>query len=112
MAAMFVRYRKRQKRLKEMDEGVEMSEEDYQANLALHEEDDAGKTDAEGDSSMADSPIGGFRRTDSPPDVPSRADSPDGEIMNQVELEVPPVGSGLDSNEVEISLSGSKSYGY
>lgn len=92
IAAMVVRYRKRQRRVRQMEEGVELSEEEYEAHLAMQEE-DAGKTDPEGDS----------RRTDSPGAMNQvGADSPG--VMTQVELELPPA----DSNEVELSWSGSK----
>jgi len=83
IAAVVVRYKKRQRRAKGMEEGVEISEEDYEANLAMQEE-VMDKTEAEGYSSEPES-FG---------------------IINQVELDVPAV----DSNEVEMSLSGSKTF--
>ena len=87
IAAMVVRYKKRQRRVKGMDEGVEYSEEDYEANLAMQEE-VMDKTEAEGYSSEPES-FG---------------------IIDQVELDVPAVDSNADSNEVEMSLSGSKTF--
>lgn len=87
IASTVVRYRKRQRRVNQMDES-----EDHEANLTMQEQ-DAGKTDAEGDSSKTDSP-GAMNQvgTDSPG------------VTNQVDLELPPA----DSNEVELSWSGNK----
>ena len=89
IAAMVMRYKKRQRAKAIGDGQYEMSEEEYEANLALQEE-NTGKTDAEADSS----------RTESPQDAP--------QLEKQVELEVPPVNSG--DSDVEISYSGSKSW--
>jgi len=81
IAAMVMRYRKRQRRVNQIDLGFEHSFEDYEGQLAMQEQ-ETDKIDAEEDS--------------------IRADSPD--MMRQVELELPPA----DANEVEIRWSGSK----
>jgi len=99
IASMVVRYRKRKRRAKQANEDpIEMSQEEYEASfmaIQRHEEEEAAKTEGESGS-----------MTDSPRQSPREG----GNIINQVELGVPPVGSGADSNEVEISLSGSKSW--
>lgn len=99
-AAMYVRYKKRQRKAKEANnDGIEVAEADYEANLAMQEEalgDGAGtgKTDSEPDSRDTDSP--GVPRSSS--------------IISQVELEVPPVDSGADDGDIEISLPAARVY--
>lgn len=116
IASMYVRYKKRQRRIKAMnEEGFEMGEEDFEANLALREEEeDVTKTEAEGNSSRTESPAVGIPVSDSPVEDGSPdgvvIDPTEGPIIDQVELEVPPVDSGVESNEIEISLSASKSW--
>ena len=103
-AAMYVRYKKRKRKLKEANEGpIEITEDEFQNNLALQEEamapgaTDVIKTETEGD---------GTPRSDR--DSPVVEQLP---IVEQVELGVSPGESGADENEVEISLSGSKNFG-
>jgi hypothetical protein len=86
IAALYNRHKKGKRRAKEMDEEFEVSDEDYEAHLAMQQVIESGGTQPEGDSvTISESP---------------RAVSP-------VTISESP---GVASQEVEISLSGSKSY--
>ena len=111
IAAMYMRYKKRKRRMKmATEDAIEMRMEDYEANLALQEEADMTKTEGES-SSLNDSPVA-VGLALNPADTPgAEADVEEPvSVINQVELGVPPVENGVESNEIEISLTGSKSW--
>mmetsp|Transcript_24538 Transcript_24538/g.47018 ORF Transcript_24538/g.47018 Transcript_24538/m.47018 type:complete len:562 (+) Transcript_24538:321-2006(+) len=98
LAAMYVRYRKRQRRMAKemmMDGGVQEFEEgDYEGGLEVPQATETGgSSEPDPDSHV----------------VQVELDEPDSHVI-QVELDVPQVDSNTDSNEVEITLSGSKTF--
>ncbi len=123
VAAMYVRYRKRQQRKRDMVEAVEYSLTDYDANLDKQEEDVVKADPDEGCSSQrCDLPPGNSYPNDSPPvDSPAgnasstdlaSADSfatdrpaadPSG-ILSRVDVSVSPGNGAASGDEIEVNL--------